>query len=183
MADELSNFSGIDFRNARGIQWLGGDKAGVIFYNRPIHHAAKSAEAGTQIFEDRVYVKVQHPGERDCVDRPANRADAQRWPMQWHQFQQNQQQIPEGTPISLLYPDKPSVTALMQANGVHTIQQLAGLSGNAIENIGMGAQSYVNAAQKYLEIAEKGGVKVVGFRGPIEWLPSWIKRGRELGVC
>jgi hypothetical protein len=154
--EELSNFAGVDFRNARGIQWAGGSQASVIFYNRPVHNAAKSAEQGTPIYEDRVYVKIQQPGERDNADVPAEDKHRRAFPMQWHQFQQHQQQTPEGTPIAALFPAHPSIVAMLQASNVHTVQQLAGLSGNAIENIGMGAQRYVNAAQKYLEVVEKG---------------------------
>src|SRR5207253_2854770 len=82
--------------------------------------------------------------------------DKRRWPMQWSQFQQNKEQKPAGTPIDLLYPEHPSVAANLRGWGIHTIEQCAELTGNAIDNIGMGAQRYCNDAVKYIEAAEKG---------------------------
>jgi hypothetical protein len=144
--------------NVGTVEYGGGDRTMVVmFYNRPVHSPAKSQEAGSPIYEDQIYVRIHPPGERlSIVDRPATDQDRRRWPMQWGQFKDNRKQVPEGTPIDLLYPEQPSVGAMMRASGVHTIEQCAELSGNAIETIGMGAQSYVNAAKKYLEAANKG---------------------------
>lgn len=151
------------------VEFDGGSKGQMaIFYNKSVHNAKKSREQGCPVFEDQVYVRVAPPGERlNIVDRPANRQDAQRWPIQWAAFQQNREQTPEGTPIDLLYPEKPAVAATLRANGVLTIDMCATLSANAIENIGMGAQAWVNAAQKYMESANKG-VAITQFRKEME---------------
>lgn len=140
------------------VEYGGGDKNMVaMFYNRPVHNPAKSNEQGRQIFEDQIFVRIHPPGERlNIIDRPASQQDKRRFPMQWAQFQENKQQTPEGTPIDLLYPDQPSIGAMLRANGVHVIEQCADLSGPAIDNIGMGAQRYTNDAKKYMEAANKG---------------------------
>lgn len=169
-----------DFVSPTGINWNGGGTVGTvqygkgdagmiaIFYMKPMHQTHQSLEEGRPIYKDTVYVKIHPPGERlNIVDRPATAQDKQRFPMQWHQFQQNQQQIPDGTPVDMLYPDQPSIAAMLKASGVHTIEQLAELSANAIEEIGMGAQRYVNDAAKYLSIAEKG-VKGTQLRKELE---------------
>jgi hypothetical protein len=159
MVDEFTSHSGIQWNGHVGtVQYGGGDRSMVVlFYTKPIHNPAKSRQAGSPIYEDCVYVKIHPPGERlNIVDRPSREQDRQRWPVQWAQFQQNQQQIPEGTPIDLLYPDHPSVGAMLKAHGVYTIEMCAELSGPAIEEIGMGAQRYCNDAQKYLKVASKG---------------------------
>lgn len=162
MADDTS------FAPAVGIDWQdnvvgmvrygGGDKSMVVmFYTKPVHHPAESAAKGRQVFKDEVYVRIHPPGERlNIIDRPASPADAQRWPLQWAQFKQNTTQVPDGTPIEQLYPDKPSVAATLRAYGVHTIEMCAELSAHAIDNIGMGAQNYVNDAQKYIDISTRG---------------------------
>ncbi len=162
MAEEATPFispTGIEWQGNTGtVQYGGGDRSMVVmFYNKAIHHAGKSLEAGRPVFEDRVYVRIHPPGERlNIIDRPADPSHRQRWPQQWAQFQQQKQQTPDGTPIDMLYPDQPSVAAMLRANGVHTVEACAELSAHAIENIGMGTQRYVNDADRYLKAANKG---------------------------
>jgi hypothetical protein len=146
----------------------GARKQMAIFYNRSVHDPKASAEQGRPVYNDRIYVRVAPPGERlNVVDRPATRQDQHIWPIQWAQFEQNQEQTPEGTPIDLLYPEKPAVASTLRANGVLTIEQCAVLSGNAIENIGMGSQTWVNQAQKYVAQSNKG-VAITQFRKELE---------------
>ncbi len=140
------------------VEYGGGDKGMVcLFYTRPVHNPAKSRESGRQVFEDQAYVRIAPPGERfNIVDRPVREDDKRRFPLQWHQFTQNKQQIPDGTPVEQLYPEHPAIAATLRANAVHTIEQCAALSGPAIDSIGMGAQQYANDAKKYIELANKG---------------------------
>lgn len=151
------------------VEYGGGDKGLVVFfYNKSVHNKAKSLETGRQIYNDVVYVRMAPPGEKlNIVERPAHGGDARRFPQQWNQFTQNKQQTTEGTPVDLLYPDTPSVGATLRACGVYTVEQLADLSANAIENVGMGSQAWVNAAQKYMAAANKG-VKLTQYRHDLE---------------
>ena len=177
MPEEFTNFTDPTFVPKQGgMVEYGNDKGMVcMFYNKPTHSPAKSTEAGRPQFEDVVYVRIHPPGERlNIVDRPAKGEDSRRFPAQWAQFMQNKQQVPEGTPIDILYPEYPSVAALLRANGVHTIEQCSDLSGNAIENIGMGAQRYVNDSKKFLEASNKG-VKASQFRHEMESKDREIK--------
>lgn len=161
--------------NVGTVEYGGGDRGMVcMFYNRAVHNAAKSKEEGRQVFEDKVYVRIHPPGERlNIVDREANENDTRRWPAQWQQFSKNKAQQPDGTPIELLYPDYPSVAAMLRANGIATVEQCAELSAHAIENIGMGTQRYVNAAQVYLKASSKG-VAATQMRAQLE------ERDREI---
>jgi hypothetical protein len=160
MADgDFSSHTGIVWNGNVGMVEYGGGARGqlAIFYHKSVHNPQRSQQEGRPVFEDRVFVRVAPPGERlNIVDRPATRQDQQRWPQQWALFQQNKEQTPEGTPIELLYPEKPAVAATLRANGVMTIESCAELSGHAIDSIGMGAQSWVNAAQKYVSYANRG---------------------------
>jgi len=158
--DEFASHTNIVWQGNTGIVEYGGGDRGMVcmFYNRAVHNAAKSAQSGRPFYEDKIFVRIHPPGERlNIVDREATDTDRKRFPAQWQQFRQNKQQQPEGTPIELLYPDYPSVPAMLRASGVQTIEQCADLSATAIDGIGMGAQRYVNAAKKYLEAAAKGG--------------------------
>lgn len=175
-----------DFSSPTSIQWAGhvgaveyggGDKAMVVmFFKKALHNPAKSLETGRPYYDEKVYVRIHPPGERlNIIERAAKGDDARRWPNQWAQFSQNKEQIPEGTPIGHLYPDKPSIEATLRASGVFTIEQCADLSGHAIDNVGMGAQAWVNAAKKYLDYANKG-VSAAKFRAEME------EKDRELKV-
>jgi hypothetical protein len=129
----------------------------ALFYTKSEPDPQKSALEGRPVFKDTVMVRIAPPGERlNIVIRPAEQRDTRRWPGQWNQFVQNKKQIPDGTPIEMLYPTTPSIGETLKANGVYTIEQCAELSGHAIDNVGMGAQKWVNAAVKYLEVASRG---------------------------
>lgn len=161
MNDFTAKVTGINWDTAQGVgmvEYDGGARSQfAVFYNRGVHDPIASTNAGRPIHKDRVYIRVSPPGERlNVVDRPATEDDKRRWPMQWHQFISNHEQIPEGTPIEQLYPEKPSIAMTLKSNGVHTIEQCAELTGHAIDNVGMGAQLWSNAAKAYLEKANKG---------------------------
>ncbi len=155
-----------DFTPATGIDWQGPDvgmvrygvdKQLVIFYNKSVPNPIKAKETGRPYNEDKVFVRIQQPGERfTVIDRPVTSDDTRRWPMQWAQFRQNQEQTVSGTPIDLLFPTQPSIAANLRANGVQTVEQCAELSGSAIDSVGMGAQQWSNEAKSYLEAAQKG---------------------------
>lgn len=165
----FASHTGIEWRGDVGMVQYGNDRNTVVlFYNKSEHSPAKSAQAGRPVYEDRVFVRIHPPGERlNIVDRPADNSHRQRYPLQWQQFMQQKEQIPEGTPIDMLFPEHPSIGATLRASGVHTVEMCAVLSANAIETIGMGAQSYVNAAVNYLKASEKGA-KATELRREIE---------------
>ncbi len=146
----------INWQGQVGVVSYGSDDKLVIFYNKLVLNPQKSTELGREYKDPKIFVKIQTPGERDCIDRPATVSDQRRWPIQWAQFQQNTDQLSSGTPIELLHPNNPAIAANLRAAGVQTIEQAANLSGPAIDNIGMGAQQYSNDAKKYLEAASKG---------------------------
>lgn len=168
--NDFVSHSGITWNGHVGtVQYGGGDQRMVVlFYKRPTHNPAKSNAEGRPFYEDKTFVRIHPPGERlNIVEREATESDKRRWPVHWAQYQQNQEQIPEGTPIDMLYPDQPSIGATLKASGVHTIEQCAALSGPAIDGIGMGAQRYCNDAQKYLAVSQRG-VNATKFRSELE---------------
>lgn len=135
----------------------GDDRLIVGFFNKSVHNQFKSVQQGVPIHEDRVFVKIQHPGETETiVERPVREDDKMRWPRQWQQFVNGATQAPEGIPIMLLFPDKPSIYATLKGYNIHTVEQLANLSGHAISTVGLGCQDWVNGAKRYLDHAEKG---------------------------
>ena len=133
------------------------DKLIVGFYKKSVLNQARSRAEGKPVHEGRDFVKIQHPGETlNIVDRPVMEEDQRRWPRQWHLYQQGVRQVPDGVPLSLLFPAKPEIESTLRGYNIHTVEQLAGLSAQAISTVGMGAQDWVNAAQRYMERANKG---------------------------
>lgn len=140
------------------VQYGPGDSGMVVmFFLKPVHNPARSVETNSPQFDDKIFVRIHPPGERlNIIERLASDADKRRFPMQWAQFKENAPQVTNGTPIDMLFPANPSIGAALKASGVHTIEQCGVLSAHAIETIGMGAQQWVNDAQRYLEVANKG---------------------------
>jgi hypothetical protein len=168
--DDFQAHTGIRWQGDVGVvQYGGGDsKQVVMFYMKPVRNPSKSVETGRPYFEDKIFVRIHPPGERlNIVEREASDVDKRRFPMQWAQFRENAPQVSDGTPIDMLFVDKPSIAAALKASGVHTIEQCAELSAHAIETIGMGAQQWVNEATRYMEVANKG-VKASQMRAELD---------------
>lgn len=126
----------------------------VWFFTKAVHMAAKSEAAGRPVFEDRDFIHIQQPGERDFVERIANSSDRMRWAEKWAAYQNQREQLDEGTPLSVLFPSEPAIIEMMRHVKVHTAEQLANLTEAGIERIGMGARSYVERAKRFLEEAK-----------------------------
>jgi len=160
--NELSHLSGPTRINMQGqnfgiAQYGSDDQLLVMFYNRSVENPALSLEHGRPYHEDKIFIMIQQPGENlNKIDRPINDNDKLRFASKWAAFVQNRTQIPEGTPIDLLFPNYPAVAENLRASGVYTIEQCAKLSAHAIDSIGRGAQEYVNRANQYIDSASKG---------------------------
>lgn len=151
-----------------GIDWHAGGGTGtvrfgedknllVMFYNRSMPVASASLDKGRRIHKDVIFIKIQQPGEMlNIIDRPANDEDKHRFRTQWANFVHDRTQVPEGSPIDLLFPNHPAVADNLRAFGIFTIEQCAELSAHAMDTIGRGSQEYVNRAKKYLDAADKG---------------------------
>lgn len=133
------------------------DKLIVGFYKKSVSNKFKSREMGKPVYEAQDFIKIQHPGETlNIVDRPVRDDDKMRWPQRWQQYQAGVSQIPDGVPLSLLFPDKPQIADMMRGYNIHTVEQLANLSAQGQSTVGMGATEWVTAAQKYMERVSKG---------------------------
>lgn len=129
----------------------------VCFYNHATPDTSRSTEEGRPIYRDVIHVRIQQPGEMlNIIDRPANDSDKRRFKTQWANFVHDRTQIPEGTPIEMLFPNHPAVAENLRGFGVYTIEQCAALSATAIDTVGRGGQEYVTRAQKYIQQATSG---------------------------
>jgi len=149
-------------RDGRGASWVnygrGDDGMIVRFFWASIMDPQKSREVGRPIYEKKLYVSIFQPGEErfQAVEREVKDSDKQRWPRQWQAFSNNQQYVPEGTPIELLFPTDPHIVSILKGVGIHIVEHLSKLTAAGIDHLGMGAQDWVNRAQKYLTWAKEG---------------------------
>lgn len=158
-----------DFRQPTSINWNGPGReygmvnyasdssVNVVFYTRSVRDEIKSKEERRPIHHDVEYIRMQHPGETSTViDRPVKEEDRHRFPQKYQQYLHKKTQIPEGTPIDLLFPNNPSVADNLKGFGVYTVEQCSSMSAHAVHNIGMGAQEYQNKAKAFMDSASKG---------------------------
>jgi hypothetical protein len=125
----------------------------VEFFAHSEHQPFKSQEAGRPIYEKRDYIKIIQPGERDQMIREVTELDRLRFPRQWQAYANQQQQMPDGTPIAVMFPQDPQICDQMRALKVHTVEQLAGLGEEGIKRLGMGGRAYVERAKAFLAAA------------------------------
>lgn len=132
------------------------DRMNVNFYMRPVLDPIKSREVGRPWKVGKEYVRIQHPGEKDTTDRPVTEQDKQRWPRHWEQFQRGQVQMPDGTPVDVLFPQSPEIPENLHTIGCHTVEQLANMTEHGAQTIGMGATQWRNKARDFLSAANGG---------------------------
>lgn len=136
---------------------VGDEHLHVQFYSRPKENPRRSAEEGRPIFEDKLYIAIEIPGDRTSkVDRPANDADKARFPRHWEAYERNQAAPLNGTPLE----EWPAITAArrleLRAMNVQTIEDLAGVADAHVKNLGNDGHKLRNEAQAWLDKANEG---------------------------
>ena len=141
---------------ADGMVRFGSDNnLNVLFYRKAVPDPELSMQHGRPMSVSKIYVRIQHPGEKDCNDDPVDNKPwtKQRYARQWEQFERQQDQIPDGSPIDILFPQNPEIGANLHGMGVHTIEQLAALTEHGAQSIGMGVTEWRNKARDFLNKA------------------------------
>jgi len=131
------------------------DRLWVRFFTQSVQNSWKSQETGRPVFEPKDFIELIQPGERDKLVREVRDEDKYRFPRKWEAYQAGLAQAPDGTPLSILYPSEPHIVDMMRLLVIHTIEQLAGLTEQGIQRLGMGGREHVARAKRYLEAAEK----------------------------
>ncbi len=128
----------------------------VEFSSRAVVDPIKTQEQGRPVHVQMDYIRIQQPGERDCILRPAHDGDRRRFRNHWQAYQEGRTNIPEGTQLSVLFPNNPEIVENLKVDKVFTVEQLAGLNDTQIQNIGMGARAWQQKAAEYLAVAFEG---------------------------
>lgn len=134
----------------------GDERLHVTFSKKAVLNKIKSKEEGRPIAEAVDFVRIQQPGERDYIERPAYQNDINRFRKQWDRYQSNSGESATGTMLSVLFPANPEIVENLKYLKIFTVEQLSMLNDTQLQNIGMGGREFQTRAKAYLDKADKG---------------------------
>jgi hypothetical protein len=139
----------------------------VLFKHIAVHSEARSLAEGRPIFEDIEVCEIRSPGSPDVkifpstevtrwVTDPITRQQrtetyAERFRHQYQQFKRDLAQTKIGTPLDLVPFLTDARRAELRAQNVYTIEQLAGIDGEELKNLGPGGREMKNKADEYIK--------------------------------
>lgn len=150
-------------KRGSSLEVVHGDDSGLIvqFYMESEHQPAKSREQGRPIFKDVPYLWIRFPGDRNRevkrrVDMRGVRGipDPERFPRQWALFQNQQEQVQEGTPLEEFAPLSRSIALNYKGLNIFTVENLAAVPDSALSGMGHGAREHRDQAKAWLEAAK-----------------------------
>lgn len=140
---------------------------GVEFFLKPVENPRKSAEAGRAIYDEREYIRVALPGDsKSEIVAPANELHyvphlktrvtfAERFAAAYDAFKRDQADYVHGTPLSAVSFVNLAEREELASQKVKTVEQLAGLTDQAIRKLGMGWREKVERAKAFLDRAQE----------------------------
>jgi hypothetical protein len=143
-------------RNGGLVEFGDDQRLFVEFVSRSVQDEVKSRDAGRPVFVQADYVRIRQPGERDEILRPAHNGDKQRFARRWQAYQEGRQDLPAGTPLSILFPNNPEIVENLKYDKIFVVETLAGLNDTQIGNIGLGGRQFVDKAKAFLAAASNG---------------------------
>lgn len=112
--------------------------------------ASEAQGQPVEIFEDVLYIRKNIRGNSLLeVHRPATEGDKRQFPFSWQEFQKGENARARGTALIKLGLDSPIIRA-MQAHNVYTIEDLASVSDNNLQHLGIGSREMRVRAQEYV---------------------------------
>lgn len=112
--------------------------------------AIDPAAPAKEIWEDVVFIRINIRGnDKIEVHRTASDADKRRFPYAWQEFQRGQQGALRGTHLSKIGMDTATIRSL-NAKNVYTVEDLAMVSDNNLQNLGAGAREFRSKAADFV---------------------------------
>ena len=136
------------------------DNHGLIisFELEPVEQVAASIEAGRPIFKEVEHIRIIIPGDKHTeIFRKATDADRKMYADEYSRFKRNEAEQTYGTPLREWNAVSRSVAKELEYFNVSTVEQLAGLSDQAVQKIGMGGAELVRKAKVFLESSASEG--------------------------
>ena len=102
-------------------------------------------------------VQIIIPGDNTTmVDRRVKPGDQERWPRQWEAYKQMTEYVPEGTLIDNWTRLTRGQVEDLKYNRIYTVEQLAELSDEHLQRLGLGARRMREHARAFLDAAKTG---------------------------
>jgi hypothetical protein len=135
-------------------RWAGDKRLFVQFYRRAVMNQFKSSQEGRPIFDEKDYVRIIIPGDKNLVvDSEATAEYRMRFAAQYDRYKKNQEQAQSGTPLEVWPQMTVGMVAELKAMNVSTVEQLADLPDQLAQRI-MGSHMWRQKAQAFLEAAK-----------------------------
>ncbi len=133
------------------------DKRLLVRFNmHPHYNSEKSSTEGRPIYDEREYVMIMVPGDKDSiVHRPVWDKDRQRFSRQYQAFKSNQsQETASGTPLSAITFISRAQAKELEHFNCHTVEQLANIPDTHAQKF-MGINKLKQLAAEFLRAAKE----------------------------
>lgn len=122
------------------------------FYMRPVLNRAETEKKGRPIHDQVEYIEIIVAGDRNSkVNRPVREDDKYRWPQHWQAFKSGEKMPIQGTPLEQWTQLGVDQVADLKSLGILTVEMLADLSDDQVQNYGLGGHKLRELAQGYIE--------------------------------
>lgn len=123
----------------------------ATFYDDAIKNDFKTKKEGRPVFDEVLMLKVQVPNQLDCVPRPAQEADKQRFPKSWQAYVTGKEPADEGFPLEHWPQMTTADVKLCRANHIKTVEQLSEVNDATLHRLGPSGSMLKNRAKKFLD--------------------------------
>ncbi len=129
----------------------------VEFYMEAVHQQAESQKQGRPIFKETEHIRIVIPGDKDnVVMQHATDLHRRKYPEAYKAFKNSEHTTRQGTPLEEWSPMTKSQVKEAKHFEVHTVEQLAGASDDAMQRMGMGFLALRQKAQVWLSEVRDG---------------------------
>lgn len=149
-----------------GLVQHGSDRNLIVeFYTDAEHQAYESQLAGHAIYKDVDMIRIRTPGiNGNTFERKvklkgdvSSPGDPDRFPAQWRAFKEQQEQRPDGFPIEQWPVLSKSMVLNLKAQGIHVLEQIAGLPDVNLGILGMEGRRLRDLAKAFMEQGKNQG--------------------------
>jgi len=103
------------------------------FYVHPQLQGDESEKHGRDVYKDVIYVEIFIKGNKNTsFSRPMKPEDQVLYPRGWASFKEQDIELSDGTPITVLPGMSPSASIELRSQGVNTVEDLAELNDSVV---------------------------------------------------
>lgn len=123
----------------------------VKFFLKAVHQAFKSIEMKRPVYEDRVYVRIQQPGDiTTVIEREASDSDFYRFGTQYAAFLKKNAMAKVGFPLLNWSAITPAQCEELENFGITIVEELAAVTDGNLDNLGPGYMQLRNEAKAFV---------------------------------